>query len=66
MCTEVWTLSTGLVCKFHAMKKEAIMLDCENGNAHLQDTFMTEMDQLFECSIFKDLGKMQLHQKDVS
>ena len=50
-----------IVCKFvlHILhnKKEAIVLDCENGNAHWQDAVKTETDQLIEYNVFKDLGQ---------
>ena len=33
------------------------MLDCENGNTYWQDAIEAETGQLFECKVFKDLGK---------
>ena len=38
-------------------EKEAIMLDCENGNTYWQDTIEEETGQLFEYKVFRDLGK---------
>ena len=38
-------------------KKEAIMLDCENGNTYWQDAIEEETGQLFKYKVFKDLGK---------
>ena len=33
------------------------MLDRENGNTHQQDAIEAETGQMFECKVFKDLGK---------
>ena len=38
-------------------EKEALMLDCENGNTYWQDAIEAETGQLFECKVFRDLGK---------
>ena len=38
-------------------EKEAIALDRENGNTHWQDAIAEETGQLFECKVFRDLGK---------
>ena len=38
-------------------EKDAMMLDCENGNTNGQDAIEAETRQLFECKVFKDLGK---------
>ena len=38
-------------------KKEAQMLDRENGNAHWQDAVKTELDQLHKCKVFKSSGQ---------
>ena len=37
--------------------KEAKELDKQNGNTYWQDAMKLEMDQLFQYSAFKDLGK---------
>ena len=34
-----------------------MMLDCENGNACLQDVIEVEIRQLFKCKAFKDFSK---------
>ena len=47
-------------------KKEAMMLDRENGNVHWQDAIEAETGQLFECMAFKDLGKNHCCTKRVS
>jgi hypothetical protein len=39
------------------IEKEAIALDRENGNTYWQDAIKTELDQLFEYKVFRDLGR---------
>ena len=50
-----------IVCKYGVRiprnEKEAICLDCENGNTYWQDAIAEETGQLFEYKVFKDLGK---------
>ena len=50
-----------LVCNFcahiYCHEKEAIVSDCNDGNAHWQCAIEAETGQLFEHKAFKDLGK---------
>ena len=47
-------------------EKEALMLDCENGNTYWLDAVKAETGQLFEHKVFGDLGKERCCAKGLS